>query len=53
MMKISCKFKKNKTHLANLNYENRNDIALTNVYTNYADIKKFDSIVQKYSKRKQ
>lgn len=28
------------THLANLTYENRNDIALTKVYTNYTEIKR-------------
>ncbi|WP_066168787.1 TonB-dependent receptor plug domain-containing protein [Aliarcobacter cryaerophilus] len=31
---------KNKTHLVNLAYENRNDIALTKVYSNYTDIKR-------------
>src|SRR5574344_229211 len=31
---------KNKTHLANITYENRNDIAITKVYTNYKDIKR-------------
>ncbi len=31
---------KTKTHLANLTYENRNDIALTKVYTNYSDFKR-------------
>ncbi|WP_418186637.1 TonB-dependent receptor plug domain-containing protein [Aliarcobacter lanthieri] len=31
---------KNKTHLANLTYENKNDIATTKVYTNYTDIKR-------------
>ncbi|MFY9078442.1 TonB-dependent receptor [Aliarcobacter cryaerophilus] len=31
---------KTKTHLANLTYENRNDIALTKVYANYTDIKR-------------
>ncbi|OCL96757.1 TonB-dependent receptor plug domain-containing protein [Arcobacter porcinus] len=31
---------KTKTHLANLTYENRNDIALTKVYGNYTDIKR-------------
>ena len=31
---------KNKTHLANITYENRNDIAITKVYTNYTDIKR-------------
>ena len=28
------------THLANITYENRNDIALTKVYTNYTEIKR-------------
>ncbi|MGJ0376357.1 TonB-dependent receptor plug domain-containing protein [Aliarcobacter cryaerophilus] len=31
---------KTKTHLANLTYENRNDIALTKVYTNYSNFKR-------------
>lgn len=31
---------KTKTHLANLTYENRNDIAFTKVYANYTDIKR-------------
>ena len=31
---------KNKTHLANITYENRNDIAITKVYANYTDIKR-------------
>lgn len=31
---------KNKTHLANLTYENKNDIATTKVYGNYTDIKR-------------
>ncbi|WNL28925.1 TonB-dependent receptor plug domain-containing protein [Aliarcobacter cryaerophilus] len=31
---------KTKTHLANITYENRNDIALTKVYTNYSDFKR-------------
>ncbi|MDX4071426.1 TonB-dependent receptor [Aliarcobacter skirrowii] len=31
---------KNKTHLVNLTYEKRNDIALTKVYANYTDIKR-------------
>ena len=31
---------KNKTHLANIMYENRNDIAITKIYTNYTDIKR-------------
>ncbi|QKF73148.1 TonB-dependent receptor [Aliarcobacter faecis] len=31
---------KTKTHLANVTYENRNDIALSKVYTNYTDIKR-------------
>lgn len=31
---------KTKTHLANITYENKNDIALTKVYTNYTDIKR-------------
>ncbi|MCT7446817.1 TonB-dependent receptor plug domain-containing protein [Aliarcobacter skirrowii] len=31
---------KTKTYLANLTYENKNDIALTKVYTNYTDIKR-------------
>ncbi|OCL91158.1 TonB-dependent receptor plug domain-containing protein [Aliarcobacter thereius] len=34
---------KNKTHLANFTYENRNDIALTKIYTNYTDIKRTSS----------
>ena len=29
-----------KTHLTNFTYENRNDIALTKVYTNYSDFKR-------------
>lgn len=44
------------THLANLTYENRNDIAVTKIYTNYTDIKreyntntpKYKGIVQEY-----
>lgn len=47
---------KNKTHLANLTYENKNDIATTKVYTNYTDIKreystntpKYKGIVKEY-----
>ena len=31
---------KTKTHLANITYENRNDIALTKVYTNFTEIKR-------------
>ncbi|OCL95989.1 TonB-dependent receptor plug domain-containing protein [Aliarcobacter thereius] len=31
---------KTKAHLANITYENRNDIALTKVYTNYSDFKR-------------
>lgn len=34
---------KNKTHLANLNYENKNDIATTKVYGNYTDIKRIST----------
>lgn len=34
---------KNKTHLVNLAYENRNDIALTKVYSNYTDIKRIST----------
>ncbi|WP_141046391.1 TonB-dependent receptor plug domain-containing protein [Aliarcobacter cryaerophilus] len=44
------------THLANITYENRNDIALTKVYGNYTDIKreystntpKYKGIVKEY-----
>ncbi|XQC05268.1 hypothetical protein ACOAJ8_09865 [Arcobacter cryaerophilus gv. pseudocryaerophilus] len=40
---------KTKTHLANLTYENRNDIALTKVYGNYTDIKReYTSSTPKY-----
>ncbi|MFW3356201.1 TonB-dependent receptor plug domain-containing protein [Aliarcobacter butzleri] len=47
---------KTKTHLANINYENKNEIATTKVYTNYTDIKreyssntpKYKGIVQEY-----
>ncbi|MDN5053466.1 TonB-dependent receptor plug domain-containing protein [Aliarcobacter butzleri] len=31
---------KTKTHLANVTYENKNDIATTKIYTNYTDIKR-------------
>ncbi|WP_066359183.1 TonB-dependent receptor plug domain-containing protein [Aliarcobacter cryaerophilus] len=40
---------KTKTHLANITYENRNDIALTKVYGNYTDIKReYTSSTPKY-----
>ncbi|MDX4037348.1 TonB-dependent receptor domain-containing protein [Aliarcobacter skirrowii] len=45
---------KTKTHLANINYENKNDIATTNVYANYTDISReysygnFDGNVKEY-----
>ncbi|MCT7576081.1 TonB-dependent receptor [Aliarcobacter butzleri] len=45
---------KTKTHLANVNYENKNDIAITNVYANYTDITReysygnFDGSVKEY-----
>ncbi|RBQ30000.1 TonB-dependent receptor plug domain-containing protein [Aliarcobacter vitoriensis] len=40
---------KTKTHLANLTYENKNDIALTKVYANYTDIKReYTSNTPKY-----
>ncbi|MCT7470255.1 TonB-dependent receptor [Aliarcobacter cryaerophilus] len=45
---------KTKTHLANITYENRNDIAITNVYANYTDITReysygnFDGSVKEY-----
>ena len=48
---------KTKTHLANLAYENRNDIALTQIYSNFSEIKRastntdtpdFKGIVKEY-----
>ncbi|RZV15025.1 TonB-dependent receptor [Aliarcobacter butzleri] len=45
---------KTKTHLANINYENKNDIAITNIYANYTDITReysygnFDGSVKEY-----
>lgn len=40
---------KTKTHLANLTYENKNDIATTKVYANYTDIKReYTSSTPKY-----
>ncbi|NLN13964.1 MAG: TonB-dependent receptor, partial [Arcobacter skirrowii] len=40
---------KTKTHLANITYENRNDIALTKFYGNYTDIKReYTSSTPKY-----
>ncbi|MGJ0328898.1 TonB-dependent receptor [Aliarcobacter cryaerophilus] len=40
---------KTKTHLANITYENRNEIALTKVYANYTDIKReYTSSTPKY-----
>lgn len=45
---------KTKTHLASVNYENKNDIAITNVYANYTDITReysygnFDGSVKEY-----
>ncbi|MDK2069419.1 TonB-dependent receptor [Aliarcobacter butzleri] len=45
---------KTKTHLAGVNYENKNDIAITNVYANYTDITReysygnFDGNVKEY-----
>jgi len=45
---------KTKTHLANVNYENKNDIAITNIYANYTDITReysygnFDGSVKEY-----
>lgn len=46
----------NLTHLANITYENKNDIAITKIYTNYTDIKreystntpKYKGIVKEY-----
>lgn len=47
---------KTKTHLANLTYENKNDIAFSKVYTNYTDIKreysdgtpKYKGVIEEY-----
>lgn len=40
---------KTKTHLANITYENRNDIAFTKIYGNYTDIKReYTSSTPKY-----
>ncbi|WP_323659347.1 TonB-dependent receptor plug domain-containing protein [Aliarcobacter butzleri] len=47
---------KTKTHLANLTYENKNDITFSKVYTNYTDIKreysdgtpKYKGVIEEY-----
>ncbi|MEN5386509.1 TonB-dependent receptor [Aliarcobacter skirrowii] len=46
----------NLTHLANITYENKNDIAITKIYTNYTDIKreytmytpKYEGMIREY-----